>query len=102
MTTFDFAWTLADTARLKELTAHLQTDRKEYFSSDTFRQYRLDRFMMHPEREVGAWFAKAKYWGYIEAVGEVPSEREQNHARKVDLWRLTCKTPTQKQLETYP
>ena len=98
--TFDFTWTLADTARLKELKSHLEGDCKDYFSSDLFRFYRLDRFMEHPEHEIGCWFAKAKYWGYIEAVGEIPSVIESNHRRKNDLWKLSGRMPT-KTLENY-
>lgn len=71
--------------------ALLTVDGKEYFSSDTFREYTLDRHFPRPEKQVGMLFAKWKVHGFIEAVGEVPSVIDSNHYRKNDLWRRTGK-----------
>jgi len=85
--TFDFNWSMSDTARTLEFQCRLAIESEEHFSSDDFRRFKLDRFMERPDKEIGTYFAKLKYYGYAEPVGEVPSAIESNHKRNVDLWR---------------
>ena len=65
----------------------LAADNKEYWSSDDFRDYRLDRWFDDPQHQIGAYFARLKANGIAVPYGEVPSEILSNHERKVDLWK---------------
>lgn len=69
----------------------MKEDNELHFSSDTFRLYNLHRFYENPDKEIGMYFAKLKVYGFVESVGEVPSEIGTNHKRKVDLLRWTEK-----------
>jgi len=89
--TFDFTLTKADVARILEFQARLDADGKEFFNSDLFREYHLDKHYTDPKHEVGALFAKITYHALAEAVGETPSERPENNRRKIDLYRWTTK-----------
>jgi hypothetical protein len=83
---FDFTLTQAEIARILEFKSKLKDDKKEYFDSDDFRNYHLDKYMTDKIHEVGAIFAKLKYHAFACPVGETPSTIESNNRRKVDLW----------------
>ena len=87
--TFNPTLTLLDKALTKALMARLEADGKEYFGSENFREYKLDKLLGDPAHEIGAYFARLKWNGMIEAVGEIPSEIESNNRRRVDLFRWT-------------
>lgn len=65
----------------------LAEDKKEFFNSDDFREQKLDLEMSDPAHEIGTLFAKWRWNGISEQVGEVPSEIGSNNRRKVDLQR---------------
>jgi hypothetical protein len=67
--------------------ARLTADHKEYWTSDDFRGYGLDKLMDDPQHEIGAYFAKLKFHGFVVAAGEEASAIESNNRRKVDLMR---------------
>lgn len=84
--TFNYTLTIKDKALTKAFRARLERDNKEYFTSDDFRKYGLDKLMSDPIHEVGSYFAKLKFHWIIRRVGEKPSGINSNHSRRVDLW----------------
>ena len=89
----DFNLAPCDVARTLEFFARLDDKGIRYFSSDTFRQFKLDKHWVDSERGhlLGLLFAKLKANRFIVARGEVPSEIGSNHGRKNDLWERTGK-----------
>src|SRR3989304_5494099 len=87
---FNPSLTQLDKALTKAFMARLEADHKEYFNSDSFREYKLDKLLDDPAHDIGAYFARLKWNGMVEAVGEEPSIIESNNCRKVDLqkWHL--------------
>jgi hypothetical protein len=83
---FDFTLTKEDMDLTTEFMMLLRADKKEYFNSDDFRGYNLDKQMSNPAHEIGTYFAKIKANGLAVPVGEIPSEIESNNKRKVDLY----------------
>ena len=84
---FDFNLTQQDLELATEFMMELAADTKEYFNSDDFRGYRLDLHFEDPVHQIGTFFAKLVANGIAEPSGELPSEIESNHKRKVDLMR---------------
>jgi hypothetical protein len=68
-----------------------------YFSSDTFRKWKLDKRFTKPETEIGLLFMKLSAQGFIESFGELPSQYVNakgvmsNHFRKNDMFQRTGK-----------
>ena len=87
---FNPSLTQLDKALTKAFMARLEADKKEYFGSEDFREYKLDKLLVDPAHEIGAYFARLKWNGMVEAVGEIPSEILSNNKRKVDLlkWHI--------------
>jgi hypothetical protein len=61
---------------------------KDKFTSDDFRLLGLDRFLLHPDKDVGILFWKMKENKIIEDTGErtasiIPS----NHGREIKVYR---------------
>jgi len=104
MQRFDRTLTQQDIELTTEFMMHLGEDKKEYFCSDDFRAYGLDSAFTDPQHEVGAYFARLKVNGVIEAVGEIPSVIGSNNMRRVDLWRfnwMRWRVIVQSRLEAY-
>jgi len=87
MTYPDFTLTREDLDLTTEFMMLLGSDGKEYFSSDDFRAYGLDRYFTDPAHQIGVYFSKLKANGVAESFGELPSEIESNNKRKNDVWR---------------
>lgn len=85
---FDFNLTQADIDLTTEFMMFVAEEYKEYFTSDDFRRYGLDKRFTDPQHEIGSYFAKLKANGVVVPVGEEPSEIERNNKRKVDLYRF--------------
>lgn len=69
----------------------LDAEGTQYFSSDLFRGWKLERHMPHPEKDIGLLFAKLTAQGFIKSFGELPSVIESNHFRKNDMFLRTGK-----------
>lgn len=63
----------------------LRDDKKEYWCTDDFRGYGLDKELADPQHELGGLCAKWRWNGISRQAGEVPSEIASNNKRKVDL-----------------
>ncbi len=85
---FDFNLTQVDIDLTTEFMMCIADEGKEYFTSDDFRRYKLDKNFTDPQHEIGSYFAKLKANGVAVPVGEEPSEIERNNKRKVDLCRF--------------
>ena len=83
---FDFNLTQTDIELTTEFMMRLADDHHEYFSSDDFRQYAFHFRFRDPAHDIGSYFAKLVANGIAEPLGELPSEVESNHKRKVDLF----------------
>ncbi len=85
---FDFSLTDQDIELTTMFMIELAADNKEYFSSDNFREHRLDLHFEDPTHMIGTYVAKLKANGVVVPYGELPSEILSNNKRKVDLWKF--------------
>ncbi len=85
---FDPTLTQQDIELTTSFMIELAADNREYWSSDDFREYRLDLHFEDPAHEIGAFFARLKANGVAVPYGEVPSVIESNNRRKNDLFKF--------------
>jgi hypothetical protein len=78
-----------ETARTLEFHDKLEQAHKEFWNADNFRELKCDKYMTDKQHEIGMLFAKWKAHRHSESVGEMPSTRLSNHARRNDLFRWT-------------
>ena len=61
---------------------------KETFSSDTLREFGLDKLLRDPAHEIGAIFQTKLVEGKIRVVGRTRSVIPTNHGREIRLYKL--------------
>jgi len=86
---FDFRLTSEDEKILKAFSTLLKLDDLTDFSSDDFRRYGLDRFIVDKVHGIGGLFAKLKHQGLIIEVGTIHSTLASNHSRTIRLYQWT-------------
>lgn len=59
----------------------------EFFSSDDFRRYQLDRFIRDKQHGIGGFFAKMKHNGLIVECGYTRSTLASNHSHTIRLYK---------------
>lgn len=89
-----FRLTATDKDLFKTLRTLCKSDGHMQFSSDTFRMYQLDRFLLLPKHQIGSFFAKLVNHKLIRAVGWIRSTIASNNQRKINLYEFTGKEIT--------
>jgi hypothetical protein len=87
---FDFRLTSEDEKTLKAFRTLLKLDGITEFSSDDFRRYQLDRFIVDKVHGIGSFFSKLKHQKIAVECGQVRSQIASNHGRviRVYKWKL--------------
>jgi len=73
---------------LKTFKTLCEKDQRETFSSDTFRNYQLDKCLRDTMHGIGGLFAIWKKLGYIEQVGMTRSQLKKNNLREIKLYKF--------------
>lgn len=83
----DKTLTVKDNDMLRTFKTLTGLDRLLEFSSDDFRLYGLDRFIVDKAHGIGGFFAKLKANGLIVEVRWKRSSVPTNHGRRIPVWR---------------
>ena len=80
--------TAQDVTLYQQFYALCTRDGKKQFSSDTFREYGLDRNLSDKQHDIGCLFARWKWHRLIVEVDRVKSRISSNHGRKVSVFKF--------------
>ena len=83
----DRMFTLKERELVKTFKTLCNIDGHTTFSSDTFRMYGLDRFIVDKAHGIGGFFAKLVANGLVVQVGWVRSCLPSNHGRMIRTYR---------------
>lgn len=92
--TFSFQLTAKDHDLLRSFRTLLKIDEKTEFTSDDFRMYGLDRFLVDKQHGIGGLFAKWKHAKRIKDTGATKrSVLPSNHMRRIAVYTMTEEKP---------
>lgn len=87
-TDFVKALTSEDNVLWSKFKALLAVDGKTQFSSDDFRDYKLDRYLYEKQHGIGGFFARLLANGQVKEAGWKRSRIASNHGRKIRVYEL--------------
>ena len=78
--------THTDQDLIKSFHTLTNADKLQHFSSDDFRRYRLDRYLVNKQHGIGIFFMKLLKNGIIREVGRKRSLLPSNHLREIRVY----------------